>query len=246
MEGILRTRNVTLAGLVLAVITVGFIYGFYVLGGTEVFAQEPTTGEQDFACSPDEQQVETFSGTADQSFPEFEIDGAEWRFIVQATSTAETSGSVTVETVFDPDNPGFGIATVSVNPEFSPTETSSSSVIDGPGTFTLEVDANGAEYDILVCESQTPGGGGGGTTTGAPKTPTTPPPAPKTPSPAPKTPSPAPKTPSPAPKTPSPAPEDSGTLMNAGGPTTGPVPMMANGSCPRELPVKRDGACYST
>ncbi len=86
-----------------------------------------------------------------------------------------------------------------------------------------------------------------GTTTGAPKTQPPPPPAPKTPSPpAPKTTSPAPKTPSPAPKTPSPAPEDSGTLMNAGGSTTGPVPMMPNGSCPRELPVKRDGACYST
>lgn len=159
---------------------VGFIYGLYLLGGTNVFAQEPTTGEQDFACSPDEQQVETFSGTADQSFPEFEIDGTEWRFIVQATSTAETSGSVSVRTVFDPDNPVSGSAIASVDPEFSPTETSSSSVIDGPGTFTLEVDANGAEYDILVCESQTSGGGGGGTTTGAPKTPTTPPSAPKT------------------------------------------------------------------
>lgn len=236
MEGILRTRNITLVGLVLAVIALGFIYGLYVFGGTEVFAQESTIGEQNFACSPDEQQVETFTGTADQSFPEFEIDGAEWRFIVQATSTAETSGSVSVRTVFDPDNPGSGFAIASVDPEFSPTDTSSSSVIDGPGTFTLEVDANGAEYDILVCESQTPGGGSGGTTTGAPKTPTPP---------APKTPSPAPKTPTPAPKTPTPAPDDSGTLMNAGGPTTGPVPTMPNGSCPRELPTMRDGACYS-
>ncbi len=190
--------------------------------------------------------METFTGTTDQSFPEFEIGGAKWRFIVEATSTAETLGSVTVETVFDPDNPGSGIAITSVDPESSPTDTGSSSVIDGPGTFTLEVDANGAEYNILVCESQTPGDGSGGTTTGAPKTQAPPPPAPKTPSPpAPKTTSPAPKTPSPAAKTPTPAPDDLGTLMNAGGPTTGPVPMMPNGSCPREFPTVRDGACYS-
>jgi hypothetical protein len=122
------------ATLLLGVRVVGIIYGLYVLGGTEVFAQESTIDEQDFACSPDEQQVETFTGTADQSFPEFEIGGAEWRFIVEATSTAETSGSVSVSTVFDPDNPIGGFAIASVDPEFSPTDTSSSSVIDGPGT----------------------------------------------------------------------------------------------------------------
>ena len=239
MEGRLTTRNTVLVGLVLAALTLSFGYGLYRLGSTEVFAQESTTDEQDFACSADEQQVETFTGTADQSFPEFEIGGAEWRFIVEATSTAETSGTVSVSTVFDPDNPVSGFAIASVDPEFSPTETNSSSVIDGPGTFALEVDANGAEYNVLVCESETPGGGSGGTTTGTPKTQTPPPPAPKTPSPAPKTPSPAPKTPSPSPS------PDRGTLMNAGGPTTGPVPMMPNGSCPREFPMIRDGACYS-
>jgi len=35
------------------------------------------------------------------------------------------------------------------------------------------------------------------------------------------------------------------SLLSAGGPNAGPVPVMPNGSCPRELPVKRDGACYS-
>jgi hypothetical protein len=37
--------------------------------------------------------------------------------------------------------------------------------------------------------------------------------------------------------------EDDG-LLDAGGPTTGPVPMMPNGSCPREFPTMRDGSCY--
>jgi len=35
-----------------------------------------------------------------------------------------------------------------------------------------------------------------------------------------------------------------GNLLDAGGPTSGPVPLMPEGGCPREFPTKRDGACY--
>ena len=35
------------------------------------------------------------------------------------------------------------------------------------------------------------------------------------------------------------------TLFLSGGSTAGPVPVMPNGSCPREFPDKRDGVCYS-
>jgi hypothetical protein len=35
-----------------------------------------------------------------------------------------------------------------------------------------------------------------------------------------------------------------GNLFEAGGPSSGPVPLMPNGSCPREFPTMRDGACY--
>jgi hypothetical protein len=34
-------------------------------------------------------------------------------------------------------------------------------------------------------------------------------------------------------------------LMEAGGPTAGPVPLMPGGGCPEEYPVRRHGACYS-
>ena len=64
----------------------------------------------------------------------------------------------------------------------------------------------------------------------------------------PKTPATLPKTTPPAPKTPlpssSPRPGD-GTLMNAGGPTAGPIPKMPDGSCPPEFPAVQDDACYS-
>jgi hypothetical protein len=54
---------------------------------------------------------------------------------------------------------------------------------------------------------------------------------------------------SPAPTTssPSPAPtSEGGNLFKAGGPRSGPVPLMPDGGCPFEYPVKRDGACYAS
>jgi hypothetical protein len=35
-----------------------------------------------------------------------------------------------------------------------------------------------------------------------------------------------------------------GNLLRAGGPTSGPVPLMPDGGCPREFPLMRDGACH--
>ncbi len=37
----------------------------------------------------------------------------------------------------------------------------------------------------------------------------------------------------------------SGTLLEAGGPETGPVPTMPGGGCPDEFPTEKDGACYA-
>ena len=55
--------------------------------------------------------------------------------------------------------------------------------------------------------------------------------------------SPSPTTASPSPTTATP---DRGRnpLMDAGGPTAGPVPLMPGGGCPEEYPVRRHGACY--
>jgi hypothetical protein len=36
-----------------------------------------------------------------------------------------------------------------------------------------------------------------------------------------------------------------GSLLRAGGPPHGPVPIMPDGGCPREFPDMRNGACYS-
>ena len=64
--------------------------------------------------------------------------------------------------------------------------------------------------------------------------------------------SPSPSSPSPT-TTASPSPDASASprprnndddLFRSGGPADGPVPLMPDGGCPAEFPVKRDGACY--
>lgn len=113
-------------------------------------------------------------------------------------------------------------------------------VLEGPGTFTLDITARGAEYTITVedCEAPPPGDPGdkGGNTesTDPQPTPTPPPTPPPRPTPAPQ--------PTPPP-TPAPQPSDE-TLMKAGGPKDGLVPLMPNGGCPKEFPVKKGHACY--
>jgi hypothetical protein len=42
------------------------------------------------------------------------------------------------------------------------------------------------------------------------------------------------------------SPAEEPPLLEAGGPSTGPVPPMPSGGCPVEFPVQREGACYST
>lgn len=76
---------------------------------------------------------------------------------------------------------------------------------------------------------------------------------PTTASPAPTTttasPTPTTTTASPAPTTSSPSPAPTSgddNLFRAGGPRNGPVPLMPDGGCPVEYPVKRDGACYAS
>ena len=42
----------------------------------------------------------------------------------------------------------------------------------------------------------------------------------------------------------SPTPQPPRDLFNSGGPTHGPVPLMPDGGCPKEFPVKHNGLCY--
>jgi hypothetical protein len=58
--------------------------------------------------------------------------------------------------------------------------------------------------------------------------------------------SPSPSTASPSSSSPSPKPRPLGdrNLLNAGGPTNGPAPLMPDGTCPPEFPTKHKNLCY--
>jgi hypothetical protein len=93
------------------------------------------------------------------------------------------------------------------------------------------------DYDDPARDEEPVNVSGGGTTTPSPSPQPRPTP---TPSPAPSCPPTPRPTPPPAP-TPQPNP---GPLLEAGGPVTGPVPLMPDGSCPAAYPVKQAAACY--
>ncbi|CAN5777066.1 hypothetical protein BH18ACT11_BH18ACT11_18020 [soil metagenome] len=49
---------------------------------------------------------------------------------------------------------------------------------------------------------------------------------------------------SPSSASPSSRPRKTQDLLDAGGPANGPVPLMADGNCPAEFPVKHEALCY--
>lgn len=224
MEGMTRITKVALVGLVLAAIALGLGYWVYVRGGTEVQAQA------------DCREVESIGPeSTNQRVGPVQINGNTIRVSGEVTADDPdrfSALSINVEGEGEDGSPAFDIVSITETGPFT------ENILEGPGSFTFDIESTETvEYTVTIsdCGASPPGGNDkGGTTSPQPKTPATPP----------KTSSPAPKTSSTAPKTPTPAPKDSGTLMNAGGPTSGPVPMMPNGSCPTEFPEVRDGACY--
>jgi hypothetical protein len=109
--------------------------------------------------------------------------------------------------------------------------TESMLVQNGPGEYVVSVGFAGSDYTVTVEECSTSGGGS---------------PPPGTPPPNSPPPTTIPESPPPGPS-PGGSPIDPGpgrNLFDAGGPSTGPLPLMPDGTCPKEFPVKRGGACY--
>jgi len=181
--------------------------------------------ETAYAQQADCSVVEEFEGNGDTTTPPFDISGE--RFLVNYTAVntgpPEVPGVLGV-IVRDANDNQVG------NARLDGEGSNTLSIDEGPGQFTIEVISAEVDYTISVEDCEGSGQG---------------PPAPDPqPSPNPQpipNPDPQPK-PSPTPRQPDPG---NGDLMNAGGPKAGPVPVMPNGECPKEFPVKRSGACYS-
>ena len=232
------------------------------LSSTSWGAQEgaSTTGKsiyrEESNCTREEALVETFTGTQDQTTSEFVIGGKRWRFIIHARARGGGIGHVAVKPRGGSSGQ-FGVSSVSASPNGNlEGPSSSSNIIDGPGSFSLDIDADDAEYTVRVCESLTSGStptpAGGKVLEPEPSPqPSPPPPARTTPGGEDKPAAEPPPQPSPAapPKTtpsavqPQPS-SPPGPQFNSGGPEAGPVQLMPSGSCPKEFPAKRGELCY--
>lgn len=139
----------------------------------------------------------------------------------------------------EPGGAAFSVSQLGATPNplvirqqsFQAPGTESMLVQNSPGRYVVFVGFSGSDYIVTVEECGTSGGGSPSAST--------PPVTSSPPSSPPATPPPGP------PAGGSPIDSQSGeNLLDAGGPRSGPLPLMPDGTCPKEFPVKRGGACY--
>jgi hypothetical protein len=232
---LVRSREARLVALVaavfLAMIALLLCWNLY---GPDMVAPKAMAQGETGTCTG-AQLIDEFTGNGDQQTSPFQIETDSFRVSYEATNDDPSLGFLSIRVLPEGEDISVGNAT-----QDGP-GTGQTFVNEGPGTYALEISASNLEYTINVEEC---GEGGSSPKTSPSPPPKTNPSPPPRPSPA-RTPNPAPAPRPTPPPQPSPAPPpDSGTLFKAGGSTTGALPLMPNGSCPKEYPVKQGKACY--
>jgi hypothetical protein len=184
----------------------------------EAFEESKPAAAQTTGTCPNAQLIDTFEGNGDQQTDTFSTTTDSFR----VSYTSRGQGVLFVD-VINADRPN-DLPVADISQEGSGQgETFANAP---PGTYYLDVNAS-VDYTITVeqCEGGNPsrgtgrGASTGGTTTGGSTTG--------------------------AVAGGSTLDDRPGrNLFNAGGPKSGPLPLMPDGSCPKEFPVKRDGACF--
>jgi len=166
--------------------------------------------------------VQTFTGNGIKDTQPFTVTSHTWRLRYNFESTTGNQQSSSFEmTVY---KRGDSIPESIITLERPGSDTSY--VNAGAGTYYLSIGSANATWTVTVEEcaaSAPPGTPNPGSASASASTPAS----------------------TPASGSPSPKSKPDRNLFESGGSTSGPLPLMSNGGCPREFPVQRDKACYA-
>jgi hypothetical protein len=168
--------------------------------------------------------IQTFTGNGIKDTQSFTVSSDTWRLRYDFESTTGDQQSSSFEmSVYKPGNT---IPESIITLESPGSDTSY--VNAGAGTYYLSIGSANATWTVNVeeCDASAPPGTpnpGQASASGSASTPAS--------------------TPEPGSQKPKSKPERN--LFESGGPTSGPLPLMPNGGCPREFPEQRGKACYA-